>query len=75
MSNDSVSALNNYLQSIGKESSLSWFEERSGPEHNPEWTMTCKIDDKPIATGSGPQKQAAKDAAAKGALDKLQQGG
>lgn len=75
MNNDSISALNNYLQALGKESSLVWLDSKEGPEHAPEWTSICKIDNEQIATGRGPQKNLARDAAARQALAILQRDG
>ncbi|KAI0756540.1 hypothetical protein C8Q80DRAFT_1264585 [Daedaleopsis nitida] len=66
-SNNSVK-LNNLLQGMGKDSSLSWQDTFTGERHNGTWTSSCKIDGEVIATGTGPQKHIARDAAARIAL-------
>ncbi|TFK94962.1 hypothetical protein K466DRAFT_593063 [Polyporus arcularius HHB13444] len=65
---DGTVALNNYLQNIGKATSLSWEDKPTGPRHAVEWTSVCKIDGKNVASGNGPQKNIARDAAARAAL-------
>ncbi|RPD65038.1 hypothetical protein L226DRAFT_564733 [Lentinus tigrinus ALCF2SS1-7] len=56
------------LQNKGNTSSLSWEDKYTGPRHAVEWTSTCKIDGKAVASGSGLQKNLARDAAAREAL-------
>ncbi|THH17711.1 hypothetical protein EUX98_g9076 [Antrodiella citrinella] len=74
MSNtDGTVLLNNLLQKLDKLSLLSWEDTDTGPAHAPEWHSTCKLDGDVIGTGSSSTKAAAKDAAAKEALKKLNQ--
>ncbi|KAI0323085.1 hypothetical protein OF83DRAFT_1167102 [Amylostereum chailletii] len=61
-------ALNTYLQSVGKQASLSWIDVSEGPVHAPMWTCTCKVDGQAVATGTGTHKHLARDAAADKAL-------
>ncbi|KAH9982749.1 hypothetical protein BGW80DRAFT_1453574 [Lactifluus volemus] len=61
-------ALNNFLQSKGKLSSLSWVDTSSGPAHEPEWTSVCKIDGNVISSGKGTHKHLSRDDAADQAL-------
>ncbi|KAI0715083.1 hypothetical protein C8Q76DRAFT_446897 [Earliella scabrosa] len=61
-------ALNNYLQAKNKAAELSWEDTFTGPRHAGEWTSSCKIDGQVIASGTGPQKNVARDAAAREAL-------
>ncbi|PIL31513.1 hypothetical protein GSI_06215 [Ganoderma sinense ZZ0214-1] len=66
--NDNNVALNNYLQNTGRLASLSWEDKSDGPRHGPVWTSYCKINDVVMGTGTGSQKNAARDAAAGQAL-------
>ncbi|KAI0361114.1 hypothetical protein OH77DRAFT_1516128 [Trametes cingulata] len=65
---DGTVALNNYLQNKGQLASLTWQEETSGPRHAPMWKSHCKIGDEVVATGEGPKRTSARDAAATRAL-------
>ncbi|OCH86112.1 hypothetical protein OBBRIDRAFT_890722 [Obba rivulosa] len=71
MSSDGVVALNNYLQDRGLVALLLWDDRQSGPLHAPEWTSTCQLEGKVVGVGHGPQKQKARDMAAKEALKAL----
>ncbi|KAF8516093.1 hypothetical protein JB92DRAFT_3114376 [Gautieria morchelliformis] len=66
-------ALNNYLQAQQKLNLLTIEESCAGPSHAVTWTVTYRLDGEALGTGSGPQKWQAKDAAAKEALQKLNQ--
>ncbi|KAI0322390.1 hypothetical protein OF83DRAFT_1167619 [Amylostereum chailletii] len=59
-----TTALNNYLQHIGKTAGHSWVDTMSGPMSSPTWT----IDGVTIATGTGSTKREAREAAAGNAL-------
>ncbi|KZT08620.1 uncharacterized protein LAESUDRAFT_811235 [Laetiporus sulphureus 93-53] len=65
--------LNNYLQSKELLSQLSWEESFTGPRHAPEWTSVCKLSGAVIGRGTGSSKHAARDMAAKAALEHLMQ--
>ncbi|TBU34439.1 hypothetical protein BD311DRAFT_746165 [Dichomitus squalens] len=67
-SNDGTVALNNYLQNKGRAAALHWEDTFTGPRHDGQWTSYCKINGEVIATGTGTQKNAARDAAAREAL-------
>ncbi|KAG8946048.1 hypothetical protein FRC03_001517 [Tulasnella sp. 419] len=63
--------LHNRLQQQGKAHSLTWDEEASGPSHDTQWTMTAKVEGVVVGSGTASKKQAAKDLAAKRALEKM----
>ncbi|KAG2138662.1 uncharacterized protein EDB93DRAFT_1338980, partial [Suillus bovinus] len=69
--NDATNALNNYLQSIGQSSALSWIDVRQGPTHQYVWTSTCRISGIPYGIGSGTYKHQARNVAASQALTAL----
>ncbi|KII94023.1 hypothetical protein PLICRDRAFT_171711 [Plicaturopsis crispa FD-325 SS-3] len=71
MTNDPTVQLNNYLQSRGELTLLSWQESNSGPAHAVTWTCVCKIGGVPRGTGTGSLKHIAKNAAAAQALKAL----
>ncbi|KAF8978317.1 hypothetical protein BDQ17DRAFT_1550578 [Cyathus striatus] len=64
--------LNNYLQEKQQSSLLAWVEQSSGPSHETTWTVQCKVDGQVLGTGKAATKQAAKDVAARQALQVLQ---
>ncbi|KZV69737.1 hypothetical protein PENSPDRAFT_686125 [Peniophora sp. CONT] len=66
-------ALNNYLQSQGRLTALSWVDIASGSQHSPTWTCTCKIDGQSFAVGTGTHKHLARNAAAEQTLRILRQ--
>ncbi|KAK7686575.1 hypothetical protein QCA50_010175 [Cerrena zonata] len=68
--NDTV-ALNNYLQAKGQLQFLVSREVSSGQTHAPQWKVTYSLHDKVIGEGIGNTKAAAKDAAAKVALEQF----
>ncbi|KAH9178853.1 hypothetical protein EDB89DRAFT_986710 [Lactarius sanguifluus] len=65
--------LNNYFQSIGRPSSVSYFERDNGPSASSEkrWSMTVKIDGQEMGQCYGQRKTVAKEAAAELALKRL----
>ncbi|KIK47601.1 hypothetical protein CY34DRAFT_209934 [Suillus luteus UH-Slu-Lm8-n1] len=69
--NDATNALNNYLQSIGQSSALSWVDVRQGLTHQYVWTSTCRISGIPYGVGSGTHKHQARNVAASHALTAL----
>jgi len=69
--NSGTVALNNYLQATNRLTALSWDESTTGLEHSPMWTCVCKINGKPYGTGTGMNKQAARDVACKVTLEGL----
>ncbi|KAJ3550918.1 hypothetical protein NMY22_g146 [Coprinellus aureogranulatus] len=68
MSDKGTSMLNQYLQKVGRGSSLSWEESQSGPAHAREWECVCKIDGEVRGRGVASHKHVAKDQAAEQAL-------
>ncbi|KAI6047991.1 hypothetical protein EDC04DRAFT_42204 [Pisolithus marmoratus] len=68
---DPIVALNNYLQSIGQLTALSWKDSKSGSAHSPEWSSVCKIHGREYGTGTGAQKHLARGTAATMALNAL----
>ncbi|THH02341.1 hypothetical protein EW026_g497 [Hermanssonia centrifuga] len=62
-------ALNNYLQSQGQLTLLTWVDTPSGPAHAQRWTSV--FSGQPIGTGTGAQKFIARDMAADIALATL----
>ncbi|KAH9050519.1 hypothetical protein EDB84DRAFT_380481 [Lactarius hengduanensis] len=65
--------LNNYLQSIGRLSSVSYLERDNGPSAIPEkrWSITVRIDGQEIGPCTGPRKSVAREDAAEQALRRL----
>jgi len=63
--------LHNELQRRGKHGVLRYEDRTAGPKHSPTWTTTLYISDIEYAKGTGKNKQAARDEAAKTALDIL----
>ncbi|KIO06883.1 hypothetical protein M404DRAFT_998305 [Pisolithus tinctorius Marx 270] len=68
---DPIVALNNYLQSIGQLTALSWKDSRSGSPHSPVWSSVCKIYGREYGTGTGAQKHIARGNAAAQTLEAL----
>lgn len=65
--------LNNWLQEHGRPtSSLSYEMSFTGPRHNREWTAVATLNGVEHGRGTGPNQDAAKEAAAKEALQALQ---
>ncbi|KAI0692968.1 hypothetical protein BC835DRAFT_1416237 [Cytidiella melzeri] len=71
MNNEGTVALNNHLQATDQVAALSWSDSKSGPDHAPVWTSICKLDGVEVGRGTGPLKHAARDAAARQALQTL----
>ncbi|KIJ66363.1 hypothetical protein HYDPIDRAFT_26718 [Hydnomerulius pinastri MD-312] len=69
---DPIVTLNNFLQSIGRTSALSWKDAQRGPAHTPEWRSVCKISGKEYGVGTGTHRHLARGAAAVIALAALQ---
>ncbi|KAF9001765.1 hypothetical protein BDQ17DRAFT_1358227 [Cyathus striatus] len=63
--------LNNYLQERQMSSYISWSEKSAGTAQNPTWTVECKISGVVMGTGTAARKQAAKEIAARQALQRL----
>jgi len=59
------------LQKTGRLTALSWEEISTGPNHDPSWKCSCKIDGVILGEGTGKSKQAAKDVASRTALSAL----
>ncbi|KAG9076727.1 hypothetical protein FS749_010596 [Ceratobasidium sp. UAMH 11750] len=49
----------------------SWQQQKTGQQHIPEWTMWLIVDGTPRGHGTAPTKQAAKEIAAKAALQAM----
>ncbi|KAH7915710.1 hypothetical protein BJ138DRAFT_916766 [Hygrophoropsis aurantiaca] len=71
---DSIVSLNNYLQSTGQLSSLTWRTSTSGLPHEPRWTCYCVISGDIKGVGTGTHQHIAKKMAATIALRALGQG-
>ncbi|KAF5323414.1 hypothetical protein D9611_005499 [Ephemerocybe angulata] len=69
-----VTALHNYLAKINRLDWLSYSEVAAGPQNDPTWTIECKINGTVRGTGIAKKKNAAKEAAAKEALQALRSG-
>ncbi|KAI0800805.1 hypothetical protein C8Q74DRAFT_1364481 [Fomes fomentarius] len=69
--NDAIVQLNNYLQKKDQVDLLSWEDENTGLRHAPQWTSWCKIGGERMASGTGLQKNIARDDAAKKTLEIL----
>ncbi|EJD01554.1 uncharacterized protein FOMMEDRAFT_158706 [Fomitiporia mediterranea MF3/22] len=63
--------LNNYLQSKGLPTAVSWVEVSKPPEHAPTWLCECKISGKSYGIGQGSTKQAARNVAAEKAMARI----
>jgi len=65
-----VNKLHNWIQEAKKDivTSISWEETASGTEHDPQWTVVCKVDGEVRGTGMASKKKLAKDIAAKKAM-------
>ncbi|EIW87108.1 hypothetical protein CONPUDRAFT_161715 [Coniophora puteana RWD-64-598 SS2] len=50
---------------------LTQAESNSGPPHQPEWTVTFKVNGNPVGAGTAPQKNVAKERAAQAACAAL----
>lgn len=68
---DHKSALQEHVQAQGHESPVYRVESESGPDHDKEFTVSVVVDGENLATGAGKSKQAAQQAAARHALEKL----
>jgi len=63
--------LHNLLQGQGLVHTLSWLDFKEGPENAPTWTAYVVLSGTQYGPGVGPTKQAARNLAAKKALDVL----
>ncbi|KAI6031385.1 hypothetical protein PISMIDRAFT_385096 [Pisolithus microcarpus 441] len=68
---DPIVELNNYLQSTGQLTALSWKDSKGGSAHSPQWNSVCKIYGREYGTGTGAQKHLARGTAAAQALNAL----
>ncbi|SJL06415.1 uncharacterized protein ARMOST_09751 [Armillaria ostoyae] len=66
-----VTLLNNYFQARGDTSVLSYQESVVGPSDRAEWTVVCKVSGEIKGIGVASSKSAAKETAAKQALQRL----
>ncbi|TFK26725.1 hypothetical protein FA15DRAFT_267141 [Coprinopsis marcescibilis] len=71
MPSDATSQLSQYLDKLGRGSSISWQEITYGPAHDQKWKCVCKIDGEPRGEGTGSHKHVAKNIAAAQALQYL----
>ncbi|KAF8204321.1 hypothetical protein K438DRAFT_556107 [Mycena galopus ATCC 62051] len=68
---NSVTQLNNYFQGTKASHTVSWVEYSSGPSHAIKWTVECKVSGEVKGTGVADSKAAAKEEAARLALEAL----
>ncbi|NOQ21805.1 MAG: ribonuclease III [Candidatus Aegiribacteria sp.] len=69
---DARSELQEYCQAKGFKLPEYSLTERSGPDHNPVFTITVRIEGKYAGRGTGTTRRAAREKAAEGALKKLE---
>jgi len=69
---DPRSMLQEYCQSRGLELPVYRTRERSGPDHSPLFTVSVSIEGKEAGAGSGPTRKAAREEAARMALNNIE---
>ena len=69
---DPKSLLQEKVQELGFSSPTYTTDNETGPDHNKTFTVTVTVNDRPLATGKGKNKQAAQQDAARQALNNIQ---